>query len=348
MTRHRRFLSALAAFLLCLPLLPVFRAAPAAATDTADAVWGAGYFPNVPLVTHEGKKVRFFDDLIKDKVVVINFIFTSCPDVCPLETARMREVQKILGDRVGQDVFIYSISIDPRTDTPEVLKRYAERFEAAPGWLFLTGGESDITEVRRKLGLYAEGEGALSQHSTSILIGNQKTGRWMKASPYENPYVLATRIGSWLHNWKMPSQEKRDYADAPELRSISKGESLFRTRCAACHTIGEDVAGSAKSELGPDLLGVTKTRDRVWLKRWLAAPDRMLAEKDPLALELLAAWNNVPMPNLRLNETEIEALLAFMEEESRRVEERRHRDHQGHEAHHDHGKHHDHGNHKHH
>ncbi len=85
------------------------------------ARWGASYFPNVPLVTHEGKSVRFFDDLIKDKVVLINFVYTSCEDSCPLETARLAVVQRILGDRVGRDVFMYSITVDPETDTPEVL-----------------------------------------------------------------------------------------------------------------------------------------------------------------------------------------------------------------------------------
>ncbi len=95
--------------------------------------WGKNYFPNVPLVTHEGKKVRFFDDLIKDKVVMINFIYTSCPDTCPLETARLAQVEKILGDRVGRDVFMYSISIDPERDTPEVLKAYAQRYQAGAG-----------------------------------------------------------------------------------------------------------------------------------------------------------------------------------------------------------------------
>ncbi|RMG66462.1 MAG: hypothetical protein D6722_14970, partial [Bacteroidetes bacterium] len=70
-------------------------ATPGAEASTASSVWGADFFPNIPLVTHEGKTVRFFDDLIKDKVVMINFIFTRCPDACPLETARLREVQKI-------------------------------------------------------------------------------------------------------------------------------------------------------------------------------------------------------------------------------------------------------------
>src|SRR5262249_51560256 len=74
--------------------------------------WGEDYFPNVPLVTQDGKTVHFFDDLIKGRVVAIDFIFTSCGQVCPLEAARLSEVQKLLGDRVGRDVFFYSISID--------------------------------------------------------------------------------------------------------------------------------------------------------------------------------------------------------------------------------------------
>ena len=119
--------------------------------------WGANYFPNVPLVTHEGKSVRFFDDLLEDKVVVVNFIYTSCENACPLDTARLAKVQQILGDRVGRDIFMYSITIDPERDTPEVLARYAERFHVGPGWLFLTGKEEDILLLRKKLGLYIAG-----------------------------------------------------------------------------------------------------------------------------------------------------------------------------------------------
>jgi len=288
-------------------------------SSDAGSIWGADYFPNVPLITHEGKTVRFFDDLIKDKVVAVNFIFTSCPDSCSLETARMRKVQELLGDRVGQDVFMYSITIDPEADTPEVLNEYAGRFQIAPGWLFLTGKEADITLIRKKLGVYIEeiqSEDS-TDHNLTLVIGNQKTGRWMKRSPFENPYILATQIGNWLHNWKLPSKEQRDYADAPELRKISTGESLFRTRCVSCHTIGEDEALTAdKQSIGPDLLGVTLKRDRAWLIRWLTEPDKMLAEKDPLAMKLYAQYNNMPMPNLRLTDLEIQSLLSYIEEKS--------------------------------
>jgi protein SCO1/2 len=296
----------------------LFQGGPAAAAEGGGSIWGADYFPDVPLITHKGKKVRFFTDLIKGKVVAINFIYTNCPDACALETARLREVQKILGDRVGRDVFIYSITIDPDHDTPEVLRPYAEKFQVGPGWLFLTGKEEDITLLRKKLGLYDEEkqEEKLTEHNLSLIIGNQSTGQWKKASPYENPYVLAEQLGSWLHNWKMPPKIKRDYADAPKLRNISKGEELFRTRCASCHTIGAEDA--AENPLGPDLLGVTGKRERAWLKRWLAEPDKMLAEKDPLAMALLSEYDNLAMPNLGLSDVEIQALLIYIDEESHR------------------------------
>jgi cytochrome oxidase Cu insertion factor (SCO1/SenC/PrrC family) len=265
--------------------------------------------------------VRFFDDMIKGKVVVINFIFTSCTDSCPLETARLRQVQQLLGDRVGRDVFFYSISIDPQTDTPEVLKKYAEKFKVAPGWLFLTGQKADITELRQKLGMFIEGvdNGRTKDHNLSLIIGNQSTGRWMKASPFENPYILADQLGNSLQNWKLASSHTNDYADAPEIRTPSLGEQIYRTRCSSCHTLGMEEGGVVSMHsIGPDLLGVTRARDPLWLGRWLREPDKMLEEKDPLATQLFGQYNQVAMPNLRLAENDVAAVLAFLESESDR------------------------------
>lgn len=294
----------------------------AEASDAAGSRWGKNYFPNIPLITHEGKKVHFFDDLIKDKVVMINFIYTTCPDSCPLETAQLLEVQRILGDRVGRDVFMYSISIDPKRDTPEVLKDYVELYGVGPGWTFLTGEEADITLLRKRLGLYIpEIQNGSLDHNLSMIIGNQTTGRWRKSSPFENPYVLAEQIGGWLHNWKMPPKEKLDYSHAPELRPLSEGENLYRTRCAACHTIGGgDIVKPEERRVGPDLLGVVQMRDRSWLSRWLAEPEKVLQDKDPIAMGLLAKYNNLPMPNMRLNKREVDSLIEYLGKESRRVE----------------------------
>jgi copper(I)-binding protein/cytochrome oxidase Cu insertion factor (SCO1/SenC/PrrC family) len=279
------------------------------------AVWGENYFPNVTLVTDEGEPVRFFDDLIKDKVVLVNFIYTTCVDTCPLETAQLVQVQKILGDRLGKDVFFYSITIDPDHDTAEVLREYKNRFRA--GWTFLTGDEEDIVLLRKKLGLYIEEiQDGSNNHNVNMIIGNQSTGRWMKRSPFENPYVLADQLGNWLTGWKAPQREA-NYADAPQLRNIPRGEQLFRTRCSICHTV---TGVEADDAIGPDLMGVTEKRDMNWLLNWLRAPDQMLADNDPTAIALLAKYNNVAMPNMRLNKQEAVDLLNYIETESRRLQ----------------------------
>ena len=286
---------------------------------TVQSPWGASYFPNVALVTQDGKQVRFFDDLIRDKVVAINFIFTGCSASCSMETARLRQVQELLSDRMGKDVFFVSITIDPDNDTPEALKHYAAKFDTGPGWTFLTGDRQDIDLLRRKLGLYMpplkSGQPG-TDHDLSLVIGNQATGRWMKASPMENPEVLATQIGSWLHNWKVVARNPNpSYADAPtRLPQFTRGEELFRTRCASCHTFGV-AAGSPASvrAIGPDLAGVARSRPRAWLARWLKEPDVMLAEKDPQAVALFQKYNRVTMPNFQLTAADVTELLSFMD-----------------------------------
>ena len=294
------------ALLICLVMLSI--------NVVAEARWGAKYFPNIELTDHNGKKVKFFDDMIKDKIVAINFIYTSCPDSCPLETAQLVKVQNILGDRIGKDVFIYSITIDPDVDTFEVMKEYREKFGAK--WDFMTGNEQDIIKIRRKLGLYIEEiQDGSNNHNVSMIIGNQKTGRWMKRSPFENPHVLADQIGNWLNGWKA-EQTKRNYADAPKLRNISRGEQLFRTRCAICHSL---TGNELKGAVGPDLIGVTDIREKQWLYDWLKAPDQMLANKDPIAVSLYKKYNRVAMPNMRLNQNEAKDLLEHIDSETKRI-----------------------------
>jgi cytochrome oxidase Cu insertion factor (SCO1/SenC/PrrC family) len=282
----------------------------------AASPWGANYFPNVPLTTQDGKTMNFFDDMIKDKVVVINFIYTHCADSCPLETAQLASVQKIMGDRLGKDVFFYSITIDPEHDTPEVLKEYKERFKAR--WTFLTGKESDIILLRKKLGLYIEEiQDGSNNHNVSMIIGNQTTGRWMKRSPFENPHVLADQIGNWLTGWKKAPTKNNNYANAPKLRSIPRGEQIYRTRCVSCHSLnGNEVAEA----LAPDLLGVTEKRDMQWLLDWLKAPDQMLKKKDPIAMALYKKYNNMAMPNMRLNKEEALNLLDYIKNETQRLQ----------------------------
>ena len=218
-----------------------------------------------------------------------------------------------------------TISIDPKVDTPEVLAAYHKRYDAGPGWTFLTGDEGEIVELRKKLGLYIPEiqSDESNNHKLSLIIGNQATGQWMKRSPFENPHVLATHVGSWLHNWKQPAKQSRDFAHAPKLRNVSDGERLFRTRCAACHTIGGQVVDGTvatdQTGVDPDLLGVTQRRNSQWLTRWIAEPDKMLAEKDPLAMQLLEQYKNIPMPNMRLRRSDVADLVGFLQVESSRL-----------------------------
>ena len=265
--------------------------------------WGADYFPNVELRTHEGKTVRFYDDLLKGKAVAITLIYTSCKDACPLITARLAQVQQLLGDRVGKDIFFYSLSIDPKRDTPEVLKAYAEKFGVGPGWLFLTGKKADIDLISNKLGLSSRDD-ALNPdgHQPSLMIGNEATGRWMRNSAVDNPRFLATKIRTFLGDWT----PGKSYAEARPI-SLDPGEYLFQSMCGACHTIGKG------EKVGPDLLGVTTRRDRGWLVRYVMDPARMLAENDPIATALFTRYKNVRMPNLHLADGDLETLIKYLE-----------------------------------
>jgi len=288
-------------------LVGIALAPPAAGAAAKASPLGPGFFPNVPLVTQDGTVVRFYDDLLKGKVVLINFIYTSCTDSCPLETARLAQVQKLLGDRMGREIFFYSVTVDPQRDTPAALKRYAQKFDVGPGWLFLTGKAEDLARVRKRVGMAPRaGEDGIRDHSVSVIVGNEATGEWTRHNAFDDPRYLAAVVGDWLTGWK-GSSPRQSYAEVPKLAAPTRGEYLFRTRCAACHTFGQG------DGVGPDLLGVAIQRDRAWLARWLAAPDRMLAEGDPIAAALYRKYNNVNMPNLRLNEADVAALIEHME-----------------------------------
>lgn len=280
------------------------------ATAQAGQPWHEGYFPNVVLTDQDGKKLKFYDDVIKGKVVALSFIYTKCKDVCPADTAQLRQVQDILGDRVGRDIFFYSISIDPKNDTPAVLKRYMRMFDIGPGWRFLTGKKADIVLLQRKLGLIGANVPVLKEHNTSVLIGNERTAQWIKRSPYDHPKVLANLLGDALSNYNGSSSAGlKPFSAAGEIKGQTRGDNLFRTRCMACHTVG------GGDKLGPDLKGVVAARPRAWLTRWLKEPDKMLAEKDLVALALQKKYRNLPMPNLSLNDIDAAALIEYLEKE---------------------------------
>jgi protein SCO1/2 len=140
------------------------------------------YLPNPVLQDQTGKRVRFYSDLLEGKVVVINMMYTVCTRICPVNIARLREVQQELGDRVGRDVHFYSLTLRPELDSSAALAEYARLHDIGPGWSFLTGKRRDIDLVRRKLGFYDTdpiADAEISNHTGALRIGNVARDRWM-------------------------------------------------------------------------------------------------------------------------------------------------------------------------
>lgn len=136
------------------------------------------YFTDVELINQDGEKVRFYSDVLKNKVVVINTFFTTCTSICPPMNRNFEKMQEALGERLGKDVFLVSITVDPATDTPTRLKEYGKRFHAKPGWLFLTGKKENVDWALYKLGQYVETK---DNHTSIFIIGNEPKGLWKKA-----------------------------------------------------------------------------------------------------------------------------------------------------------------------
>src|SRR5262249_37148452 len=152
---------------------------------------------------------------LKGKAVAINLIYTHCQDACPLETARLAQVQRLLGDLVGKEIFFYSISIDPDHDTPAELKAYAEKFQVGPGWQCLTGKKEDIALIGEKLGLTSLTDASNRDgHMPSLMIGHEPTGQWMRNSAVDNPQFLALTIRNFITGWHA-SKTMPSYTDAP-------------------------------------------------------------------------------------------------------------------------------------
>ena len=136
------------------------------------------YFSDVELINQDGQKVRFYTDVLKNKVVVINTFFTTCTNICPPMNRNFEKIQEALGDRLGKDAFLVSITVDPETDTPTRLKEYGRRFHARPGWMFLTGKKENVDWALYKLGQYVETK---DDHTSIFIIGNEPKGLWKKA-----------------------------------------------------------------------------------------------------------------------------------------------------------------------
>ncbi len=166
------------------PDKPKEEAPPAEAASTAMRI------PDVPVQDQNGKSLNFYTDLVKGKVVAINFVFTTCTTICPPLTVTFRRVQQQLAEQNSQAQLI-SVSVDPAIDTPERLRDFAAKFKAEPGWAFVTGNTSDINSLLQQLGVAVTNK---NDHTPMILIGNDEAGYWTRAYGLSSPASLVKLI----------------------------------------------------------------------------------------------------------------------------------------------------------
>lgn len=143
------------------------------------------------LVDHEGRGVNVQRDVIGERIVVVSFVYTSCTTVCPLVASVFSDLQTRLGDRIGRDVTLVTITVDPLRDTPSQLQAYAGRFQAGPGWRWLTGAPVAVNELLKGLGAYAPD---FTQHPQMVLVGDGATGRWTRFSGLPDSKRLADHV----------------------------------------------------------------------------------------------------------------------------------------------------------
>jgi protein SCO1 len=304
------------AFLASLALLAALAAG--AAAEAKSSRWNGDYFTNLPVVTQHGETLRFYDDVIKDKIVVISFIYTTCSDLCPLTTARLAQLRDKLGDAVGRDIFLVSMSVDPERDTPEMMKMFADSFDAGPGWLFLTGAPEHVNQINYKLGDRSQTAGrGLRDHRNELVIGNDAIGAWQRDSVLSDLDRLAISVRSMNPEWRDTVRvvKANPAMDTGYTISDEPGQVLFTKLCAACHTIG------VGDRVGPDLRGVTERRDRDWLVDFIRDPVAMRQAKDPIALALAARYPGARMPILGIPTNDIGDLLHYLEAQSARIVE---------------------------
>ena len=150
------------------------------------------YFTNLELINQDGETVRFFDDVLKDKIVVVNFIFTNCEGACPLMTHKLSLVRDRFEDKIGNPLHFVSLSIDPERDTPAAMKAFAQEHQADhEGWVWLTGNPEHLDMIVKLLGQYAPD---VESHSTMMLAGNVNAAHWIKIQPYEMPPQIIQKV----------------------------------------------------------------------------------------------------------------------------------------------------------
>ncbi|MCH9650518.1 MAG: SCO family protein [Deltaproteobacteria bacterium] len=168
--------------------------------------------PDTPLLDQNARSVKLYEDLIQGKIVAMNFIFTTCTTICPPMGANFGRLQAELGDSLGAEVELISVTIDPVTDTPRRLKAWSSKFAAGDGWTLLTGEKSSVDQLLRELEVLTPDQ---KDHAPLILLGNDRTGTWRRVYGLTPPAKLARMIEDLMEPDQMGS-----YQPAPNQPSV--------------------------------------------------------------------------------------------------------------------------------
>ena len=190
--------------------------------------------PDVEVIDQYGKRMRFYTDLVKGKVVVINFIYTTCTYICPMQGASFSRLQAALGDRIGKDVYLISVTTDPLTDTPEKLKAWGQKFEAKQGWRLVTGQKTQMDKLLLALTGDSVRQG---EHSAIAIIGSDDKDRWVRTYGLEGPQRMIEIIDSIVN--RPTAEVEPDVFERTEL-CVTSLEVPARGRGDACDLVRKD------------------------------------------------------------------------------------------------------------
>ena len=147
--------------------------------------------PIAEMVTQNSEPVDLRSDVVSDRIVVLDFIYTTCTTVCPVLTAIMSQVNGQLAERIGKDVILVSMTVDPKRDTPARLKKYSSNFRTDDGWLWLTGDKLVVDGVLRKLGAYTAN---FEHHPAMVLVGDGRTGQWSRFVGFPGADAIVDKV----------------------------------------------------------------------------------------------------------------------------------------------------------
>ena len=147
--------------------------------------------PDVELRDQEGRKVQFYTDLIKDKVIVLSFFYTNCSYTCTIQGRTFSKLQTLLGERLGKSVFLISVTTDPVNDKPTNLKTWAKRYDARTGWTLVTGEKAEMSKLLAPFTGTPAGGG---MHLPVTFVANAGTGRWTSAAGIFAPEDLLKAV----------------------------------------------------------------------------------------------------------------------------------------------------------